>query len=62
MLTSKSQETEKAGMILDSNFNIGKTNLLVYVKFWEQACLLSLLFILNAIQLIRIVSCQQSFP
>ena len=35
---------KKAGMIFSSNVDYRKTNPLVYVKFWRQACLLSLLF------------------
>ena len=35
---------KKAGMIFSSNFDHRKTNPLVYVKFWRQACLPSLLF------------------
>ena len=37
---------KKAGMIFSSNVDYRKTNplALVYVKFWRQACLLSLLF------------------
>ena len=56
----------KAGMIFSSNFNRHKTNLLIYVKFWKQACLPTLLsgtelFTLNASQLIKLVRCQQWF-
>ena len=35
---------KKAGMIVSSHFNRRKTNPLIYVKFWRQACLPSLLF------------------
>ena len=35
---------KKAGMILSSNVDRRKTNPLIYVKFWRQACLPSLLF------------------
>ena len=35
---------KKAGMIFSSNVDRRKTNPLIYVKFWRQACLLSLLF------------------
>ena len=35
---------EKADMIFSSDFNRRKTNPLIYVKFWRQACLPSLLF------------------
>ena len=33
-----------AGMIFSSNVDRCKTNLLIYVKFWKQACQPSLLF------------------
>ena len=35
---------KKAGMIFLSNVDLRKTNPLIYVKFWRQACLPSLLF------------------
>ena len=35
---------EKAGMIFSSNVDRRKTNPLIYVKFWRQACLPSLVF------------------
>ena len=35
---------KKAGMIFSSNADRRKTNPLIYVKFWRQACLPSLLF------------------
>ena len=35
---------KKAGMIFSSNVDRRKTNPLIYVKFWRQACLPSLLF------------------
>ena len=35
---------KKAGMIFSSNVDHRKTNPLIYVKFWRQACLPSLLF------------------
>ena len=35
---------KKAGMTFSSKFNQRKTNSLVYIKFWKQACLPSLLF------------------
>ena len=35
---------KKAGMIISSNVDRRKTNPLIYVKFWRQACLPSLLF------------------
>ena len=57
---------KKAGMIFSSDFNGRKTNPLIYVKFWRQACLPSLLsdielFTLNASQLIKLERCQQWF-
>ena len=57
---------KKAGMIFSSDFNRRKTNPLIYVKFWRQACLPSLLFgtelfTLNASQLIKLERCQQWF-
>ena len=53
-------------MIFSSNFNRRKTNPLIYVKFWRQACLPSLLFgtelfTLNTSQLINLERCQQWF-
>ena len=56
----------KAGMIFSFDFNRRKTNPLIYVKFWRQACLSSLLlgtdlFTLNASQLIKFERCQQWF-
>ena len=35
---------KKAGMIFSSKFDRRTTNPLVYIKFWKQACLPSLLF------------------
>ena len=57
---------KKAGMIFSSDFKRRKTNPLIYVKFWRQACLPSLLFgtelfTLNASQLIKLERCQQWF-
>ena len=57
---------KKAGMIFSSDFNRCKTNPLIYIKFWRQACLPSLLigtevFTLNASQLIKLERCQQWF-
>ena len=57
---------KKTGMIFSSNFNRRKTNPLIYVKFWRQACLPTLLFgtelfTLNASQLIKLERCQQWF-
>ena len=53
-------------MIFSSDFNHRKTNPLIYVKFWRQACLPSLLFgtelfTLNTSQLIKFECCQQWF-
>ena len=50
---------KKAGMIFSSDFNRRKTNPLIYIKFWRQACLPSLLFgtelfTLNASQLTKL--------
>ena len=55
---------KKAGMIFSSDFNRRKTNTLIYIKFWRQACLPSLLFgieffTLNASQLIKLECCLQ---
>ena len=36
--------TTKAGMIFSANFDRRKTNPFVYIKFWKQVCLPSLLF------------------
>ena len=57
---------KKAGMIFSSDFDRRKSNPLIYVKFWRQACLPSLLFgtelfRLNASQLIKLERCQQWF-
>ena len=57
---------KKAGMIFSSDFNSRKTKPLIYIKFWRQACLPSLLFgtellILNANQLTKLEPCQQWF-
>ena len=65
MITSRKHE-KKAGMIFSSDFNSRKTNPLIYVKFWRQACLPSLLFgteffTLNASKLIKLERCQQWF-
>ena len=53
-------------MIFSSDFNRRKTNPLIYIKFWRQACLLFLLFdtelfTLNASQLTKLERCQQWF-
>ena len=55
---------EKAGMIFSSDFNRRKTKPLIYIKFWRQACLPSLLFVtelftFNASQLTKLDCCQQ---
>ena len=53
-------------MIFSPDFNRRKTNSLIYVKFWRQACQSSLLlgteiFTSNASQLIKFERCQQRF-
>ena len=57
---------KNAGMIFPSDFNRRKTKPLIYIKFWRQACLPSLLFgtelfTLNASQLTELQRCQQWF-
>ena len=57
---------KKAGMIFFSDFDRCKTNPLVYIKFWRQACLPCLLFgtklfSLNGSQLGKLERCQQWF-
>ena len=57
---------KKAGMIFSSDVNRRKTKPLIYIKFWRQACLPSLLFgtelfTLNPSQLTKLERCQQSF-
>ena len=57
---------KKAGMIFSSDFDRRKTNPLVCIKFWRQACLPCLLFgtelfSLNASQLGKLERCQQWF-
>ena len=57
---------KKVGMIFSSDFNRRKTKPLIYIKFWRQACLPSLLFAtelftLNASQLTKLERCQQRF-
>ena len=57
---------KRAGIFFSSDFNHRKTNPLIYIKFWRQACLPSLvsgteLFTLNASQLIKLERCQQWF-
>ena len=36
--------TTEAGMVFSANFDRRKTNPFVYIKFWKQVCLPSLLF------------------
>ena len=57
---------KKAGMIFSSDFDRRKTKPLIYIKFWKQACLPSLLFgaelfSLNKSQLCQLERCQQWF-
>ena len=57
---------KKAGMIFSSDFDRRKTNPLIYIKFWRQACLPCLLFgtelfSLNASQFGKLERCQQWF-
>ena len=57
---------KKADMIFSSGFDGRKTNPLVYIKFWRQACLPCLLFgtelfSLSASQLVKLERCQQWF-
>ena len=57
---------KKAGMIFFSDFNRRKTKPLIYIIFWRQACLPSLLFgtelfTLNASQPTKLECCQQWF-
>ena len=57
---------KKAGMIFACNFDRCKTKLLIYIKFWREACLLSLLFgaelfSLTTTQLNQLESCQHWF-
>ena len=40
---------KKAGMILSSDFNRRKTNPLICIKFWRQACVPFLLLVLNSL-------------
>ena len=54
---------EKVGMIFSSNFDRRKVNPLIYVKFWRQACLPTLLFGANLFTLtptllLRLERCQ----
>ena len=57
---------KKAGMILKSNFDRRKLNPLIYIKFWSQACLPSLLygselFTLTSSLLAKLEQCQRWF-
>ena len=57
---------KKAGMIFACNFDRPKTKPLIYIKFWREACLPSLLFgaelfSLTTTQLNPLESCQQWF-
>ena len=57
---------KKVGMIFSSDFNRRKTDTLIYITFWRQACLPSLLlgtelFTLNVSQLTKLERCQQWF-
>ena len=54
-------------MIFSSNFDCRKVNPLIYVKFWRQACLPTLLnvaelFMLTPTLLLRLEHCQSWFP
>ena len=58
--------TTKAGMIFSANFDRRKTNPFVYIKFWKQVCLPSLLFgvelfSLNKSLLEKLERCQRWF-
>ena len=53
-------------MIFSSNFDRRKVNPLIYIKFWQQACLPSLLygtelFTLTSTLLAKLERCQQWF-
>ena len=55
---------KKAGMIFSSNFDGRKVNPFIYIKFWSQACLPSLLygselFTLTSSLLAKLERCQQ---
>ena len=57
---------KKAGMIFSSNFDRRKVNPSIYIKFWNQACLPSLLhgselFTLTSSLLAKLERCQQWF-
>ena len=58
--------TTKAGMIVSANFDRRETNPFVYIKFWKQVCLPSLLFgvelfSLNKSLLEKLERCQRWF-
>ena len=57
---------KKAGMIFSANINRRKTNPLIYVKYWKQVCLPSLIFgseifSLTSTLLSRLEHCQRRF-
>ena len=57
---------KKARMIFSSNFDRRRVNPFIYIKFWSQACLLSLLhgselFTLTSSLLAKLEQCQQWF-
>ena len=57
---------KKAGMIFSANIDRRKTNPLIYVKYWKQVCLLSLIFgseifSLTPTLLSRLERCQRWF-
>ena len=66
-VTDTIEKTRKrAGMIFSSKFDRRKTNPLVYIKFWKQACLPSLLFgselfTLTLSLLLKLERCQSWF-
>ena len=65
MITLK-RHKKKAGMIFSSNLDCRKINSLIYVKFWRQACLLSLIygaevFTLTQTLLTKLEHCQSWF-
>ena len=55
---------KKAGMLLSSNFDRRKVNPLIYIKFWRQACLPTLLYgteLFTLTLLAKVERCQQWF-
>ena len=52
---------KKAGIIFSSKFDRRKTSPLVYIKFWKQACLPSLLFTLTPSLLLKLERCRLWF-